>query len=476
MSSSILLNVLDIYLDTENPRHDPIYEQSDIIEHLLADERVKNLAKHISIHGINPLDSIGVVKDEEDNYLVVEGNRRLCALLLLNDPEKAPSGEISYFKRLAENSSKIPSSINCVLFDDTDEANIWMGVRHNGDQDGVGIRSWDSQQKTRYNGRVNKKDQNALALALIDYAVSKGILHAEKTEKIITTAARYLGNPFIRDTFGIASPRSEKNVKINVSCVDFDIILNRFCQDLVSNTVVNSRTRKDDWMAYGRKLIEEGFAPVKRVEPHLLEECLIDIVNKSSEESDSDSSASSSNEDDTTNTSSNVADENQDNEPTEDSKNRNKNHRGNKNPDSRKYIIPTEFRPIINNKILRRAFEELKNIEVDDHPLAVALVTRAFLENLYILFHEKVTGSYQAQQTHILMEKVIKEIELDSSLTRAEKNALAALKRVKANDLNVLSPKTLGANAHAGIYPDPRQLKREFDNIHHILNYMLKRA
>lgn len=84
MSSNILLSVLDIYLDNENPRHDPIYDQTKIVEHLLKGERVKSLAKHISTHGVNPLDSIGVIKDEEDNYVVVEGNRRLCALLLLN--------------------------------------------------------------------------------------------------------------------------------------------------------------------------------------------------------------------------------------------------------------------------------------------------------------------------------------------------------------------------------------------------------
>ena len=73
-----------------------------------------------------------------------------------------------------------------------------------------------------------------------------------------------------------------------------------------------------------------------------------------------------------------------------------------------------------------------------------------------------------------LFPKIIKEIEPDSSLTKSERNALAALKRVQSNELNVLSPKTLGANAHAGIYPDPTQLKREFDNIVEIIKYMLK--
>lgn len=66
---------------------------------------------------MNPLDMVGVVKDEEDNYVVVEDNRRLCALHLLNDPDKAPAGEISYFKRLSENSIQVPTSINIAFLD-----------------------------------------------------------------------------------------------------------------------------------------------------------------------------------------------------------------------------------------------------------------------------------------------------------------------------------------------------------------------
>jgi hypothetical protein len=79
MSSNILLNVLDVYLDSEDPRHTPIYDQPKIIKHFLKSEKVKQLARHISLNGVNPLDSIGVLKDEEANYISVEGNRRLCA-------------------------------------------------------------------------------------------------------------------------------------------------------------------------------------------------------------------------------------------------------------------------------------------------------------------------------------------------------------------------------------------------------------
>ncbi len=461
MSSNTLLNVLDIYLDTENPRHEPIYEQSDIIDYLLQGEKVKNLARNIAQNGVNPLDSVGVVRDEEGNYVVVEGNRRLCALLLLNDPDKAPPGDVPFFKKLAENSSKVPSSINCVLFDDSNEASVWMGIRHDGEQDGVGVRTWDAKQKTRHNGRVNKKDQNTLALSLIDYAVEKELLHSEKTEKIITTAARYLGNPFVRETLGIVSARSEVMVKINVTCQAFDRVLARFCDDLVANTTVNSRTRKEDWVAYGRLLIEEGVAPKERVDPHLLSECRGSAKGNPGRDKGTEAGSPKSRGE-------------AEHDGCKDSPSSAKGR--NVNPDNRKYIVPAGFRPKIDNLILRRAFQEMCTIEIASSPLAVSLVTRAFLENVYILFHEKVVGSYQPQKnTHQLMGKIIEEIGLDSGLTKTETNSLAALRKVYSNDASVLSPRTLGANAHLGQYPDHLQLKRGFDNISAIIDYMLRR-
>ncbi|MCU7846467.1 MAG: hypothetical protein KZQ89_00420 [Candidatus Thiodiazotropha sp. (ex Lucinoma kastoroae)] len=104
MSGSMLLNVLDIYLDSQNPRHEPIEDQEKIIAHLINKEKVKSLARDIAQYGLSPLESFAVVKDAADNYIAVEGNRRLCAATLLNDPELAPSSHVSYYKNLAKSS------------------------------------------------------------------------------------------------------------------------------------------------------------------------------------------------------------------------------------------------------------------------------------------------------------------------------------------------------------------------------------
>lgn len=57
---------------------------------MVENEKVKDLAKDISEKGAtNPLDSVGITI-ENGKRIVLEGNRRICALKLLLNPELAP--------------------------------------------------------------------------------------------------------------------------------------------------------------------------------------------------------------------------------------------------------------------------------------------------------------------------------------------------------------------------------------------------
>lgn len=472
MSKRIELNVLDIYLDKQNPRHDPINDQAEIIKHLVKNESIKVLAKDIATNGLSPIELFAVVKDESKNYIAVEGNRRLCALTLLNDPELSPVGDVVYFKRLKTDDANIPSKVSCIQFATREDADIWIERRHEGEQKGKGTKQWSSDQKTRHNRRLLKSDPNALANSILEYASEAGLLPSVREDKILTTASRYLGNPDFRKTIGVVSSRSEANVVINVPHDEFDKVLERFCNDLIDDaSAVSSRTKKDDWEEYARQLIQEGIAPVTRSENRRLEDKYQKVDNKTQAQPNN---VQTPNQDAGQTSGSDPSGADHNDKGTVNSKTENSS-RTNKHPDGRKYIIPSDFKVSINNRILKRVFEELKSIEVDNQTLAVALLCRAFLENLYSLFHEKVDGHYGGDKTHIVMEKVIRLIEADSHLSKTELNALGALKRVQANQNNVLAPKTLGANAHAGHYPNATELKREWDNISDILIYMLRR-
>ncbi|MGD8174809.1 hypothetical protein [Marinimicrobium sp. ARAG 43.8] len=430
------LPVLDLYLDPDNPRHEPIKDQPKIMEELIAKEKVKRLARSIAEEGINPLELFAVVKDKSGNKFVIEGNRRTCALLALNDPALAPAGERKYFAKLAQGSEAIPDKVNVVEFSSKDEARIWLERRHNGEQDGAGLVPWKSDQKARFFGGSNN---NALAVKLLDYAVKEGLITDEDRQgRILTTATRYLGNPVFRDTIGVSSGRSDPEVKISVKKEAFNKVLGRFCKDLVTaGGGVSSRSKSKDWVEYARKLKKQGIAP--KVDDHTEEYSLSDAAGSKLKTK--------------------------------------KRKRNSPNPDSRKTIVSSDFSVKINNKILSRVCIELKRLDCDEFPFAASGVCRSFLEDVYRYYHEKVIGKRHSGKMNEVLAANIKQIEsIKESLTHEQHKALGALRRVNSNENHVFSPKTLGAFAHASHTPDSRQLKREWDNVSAIVEFMVDKV
>ena len=194
-------------------------------------------------------------------HIAVEGNRRLCALILLNNTELCPQSESNYFRNLSEGRT-VPDSINAVVFDSRKEADIWIERRHSGEQDGMGTLQWDAVQKTRWNKYRERKDPNALALEVLDYAKRRTIISEDDVKKNLTTATRYLSNPLFRKIVGIVTSSNDPNPVLDVEVSEFNKVLKWFCEDLVENdSEVNSRSKKEDWENYARNLIQEKIAP-----------------------------------------------------------------------------------------------------------------------------------------------------------------------------------------------------------------------
>ena len=172
ISEAKTISVDRIFLDLENPRHEPYQNQAQVIEYLCRDEYVYQLAKDIAKHGLNPLELFALIpmdvkkgKGKTQSYVVAEGNRRMCAIMLLNDPELAPAKQRKDFQKLSEQAGKI-SEVFAVAFDDKKSVDMWLERIHGGIQGGVGRKQWNAEQKTRHLG--DKK--NILAQAVLDYA------------------------------------------------------------------------------------------------------------------------------------------------------------------------------------------------------------------------------------------------------------------------------------------------------------------
>lgn len=93
----ITMKIGQLCIAPDNPRHEEVDGEMEAIRELCRTENIEVLARDIQLHGLSPAERLIVMAVDEDRddpereqYFVAEGNRRVCALKLLHDPELAP--------------------------------------------------------------------------------------------------------------------------------------------------------------------------------------------------------------------------------------------------------------------------------------------------------------------------------------------------------------------------------------------------
>ncbi len=144
--SYTFIDLSDLYLDHLNPRlPKSLIERSDkaVIEWMLQDASLIELMAAIGHNGFFPGEPILVV-EEEGKYVVVEGNRRLASVKLLNDPYLVEKNRNKISRVISETECR-PVEIPCIVFDSRDEINKYLGYRHV-----TGVKEWSLVAKARY--------------------------------------------------------------------------------------------------------------------------------------------------------------------------------------------------------------------------------------------------------------------------------------------------------------------------------------
>lgn len=152
-AKSELLKIDLLDFDHENPRFPPKIASGPtqlLLERFVRDERLQEIVESIGDHGFFPGEPLLVTKLPEGRFKVVEGNRRLAALKLLNGIVKAPEGRTSIAKAVEAAEHK-PSKVPCLVFEAEDEVLRYLGFRHI-----TGVKAWGALQKARYVDRLWK--------------------------------------------------------------------------------------------------------------------------------------------------------------------------------------------------------------------------------------------------------------------------------------------------------------------------------
>ena len=260
-----------LFLSLLNPRHEPLASEGAAIEYLCEHEYVYELARDISRHGLNPLERFALVKTGKGasakgsapTYFVAEGNRRICAIKLLNDPDLAPAHLRKGFERLSKEWPVI-RTVAGVVFASLTDVDLWLDRIHKGLQGGAGRKEWNADQKTRHAGQGGGK--NRFALTVLDYAESKGLISAEERKGRLTTVQRFVVNDAFREAMGLDNSDPDALQRTRPES-ELDALLKRFIKDLLGGQDVNSRMNRKDIIDYARKLHATPGVSAARVEP-----------------------------------------------------------------------------------------------------------------------------------------------------------------------------------------------------------------
>lgn len=148
-------------LDDKNPRlprSKQGKEEKDIIDYMLIEASTLELMQAIGENDYFEGEQLLIIEDDKDpgKYIVVEGNRRLTAVKLLNEPELA-SVQKENVKRVYEEADYFPDEIPCLLFSDKEDILNYLGYRHI-----TGVKSWRLLEKARYLFELRNKNYSDL--------------------------------------------------------------------------------------------------------------------------------------------------------------------------------------------------------------------------------------------------------------------------------------------------------------------------
>lgn len=264
------LSIDELLLDQDNPRLGSVNSQSEALEAIvhLNEGHFRSMMLSIKNNGLDPGDNLYVIEEDEgDDFIVLEGNRRLSALMVLNNADLLDGTEVpsAIKKSLVRAASgfdrKNVEPIRCVRFEHRQDANQWIYRRHTGAADGEGRISWGPLEVQRFSGDRSVLDVIDFVGRNADYSdeeweSTKSVIESRKSSNI----ARLLESGPGRKHLGIlvATGGDEKTPMLGSEPKWALKVLRRIIED-VRDGIVDSRdlNKATDIEAYFKGLSKD---------------------------------------------------------------------------------------------------------------------------------------------------------------------------------------------------------------------------
>lgn len=197
---TIEISPLDLYLDAKNPRFIVSSENpsnNEIMTYLCRNEDVVKLCSGLNEIGtILPGERIVVCK-EDNKYIVLEGNRRVCCCKMLLDPSQIPTDFISKIGIIKPETRRNIEKISVDVVSNRKSALKYLAARHIS-----GVRDWSTIAKMNFVTEEFSKGKGKTIQQI-----------SEASSLPVATIKKYLKSSNLLD-FGISSGTWNENEKL----------------------------------------------------------------------------------------------------------------------------------------------------------------------------------------------------------------------------------------------------------------------
>lgn len=186
----------NLNLDPKYPRL-PSYvngkSEQEIMDYMILEESTLELMQAIGEKGFFPGEQLLVVEnDDKKTYTVVEGNRRLTSVKLLNNPNLATT-QSTIIKQIEKDAQvKTIDKLPCMVFEKPEDIHDYLGYRHV-----TGIQSWNLRQKAEYLTYLKDKNFAQLPIQVASNEIRKMI--GSKTDYVLRILVGYMVFQKIKD-------------------------------------------------------------------------------------------------------------------------------------------------------------------------------------------------------------------------------------------------------------------------------------
>lgn len=438
------LSIGRLQLDLKNYRHGVQPNQKTALRAIIEDQgkKLAKLAADIIEVGVSPIDLTLVVNEsgEDENYTVVEGNRRLSTIRLLLEPDLAKGTSVhkAFVSLNKKNLDAIPKVLDCVIAPNRKTARTWIDRKHASGMDGVGTESWSAMAKARADADagIARPELDVVNFVLSDPKLDSDLRnHLSGSDFQLSTLQRLIASKDLHDAAGFSVDNGKLVATANQS----------WAKKVLTDIVMTIKTGERKGEPFTVRTIDLVDARKKFAQSVVGDHSGRGKVVKqwvvTGKPINATSTASTSTK------------------PT----------RGTPSTAQRIRLMPGDFNLKLPAGKINDIFKELRGLHVYNHKHSVSVLFRVFLEislTEYIEKHEVKLPAVGGGRLNTLKERLAAVVEHVGRTKLMTKNQLQPIRTAISDSGSVLAPETLNAYVHGKwMHPDPEQLKTAWNNV-----------